>query len=207
MRKTLVFVNYEHPSHIKDRTHRHIVSTHTGKYSQQLLRSSQSATARQRHVQNSGPATTYSSTYSQPPVLDQDVQPAQTPSDDAVQASQRSPSRHGLIVREKRRCVFNWHNRHHNQRSASHNAEWEPYHTATSPKSYKQPVIGKNESSIRKRVSSSLRDIPRSQSPLSLLGQGRIDPFARFAVDEDYSYLHEVLDHGQSCLSYDILPQ
>lgn len=202
MGKTLVFVNYEHPSQITDRTHRHIVSTHTGKYSQQLLRSGQLATARQRHVEDGGPATTYdSSTYSQPHALDEDVQPAQTPPNDVVQVSQRPPSRHGLIVRERRRCVFNWHNRHHNQRSASHNAEGEPYHTPTLPKSSKPPVIGKNDNTIRNRVSSSLRAIPRSQSPLSLLGQGRVDPFVKYAVDEDYYYLHEVMDHGQSCLS------
>lgn len=203
MRKALVFVNYEHPSHIKDRTHRHIVSTHTGKYSQQLLRSTQSAPAPQRHVEDSGPATTYGSTYSQPHVLSQDVQPAQAPSDNVVQASQRSPSRHGLIVRERRRCVFSWHHRHHNQRSASHNAQWEPYHTPTSPKSHQPPeppVIGKDYNTIRQRVSSTVRGIPRSESPLSLLGQGRVDPFARFAIDEDYSYLHEVIDHGQPSL-------
>jgi hypothetical protein len=49
------------------------------------------------------------------------------------------------------------------------------------------------------------RDTPQRSpsslpSPRDLLGQGRVDPFVTFAVDEDYSPIHLGIDYGESGL-------
>lgn len=194
MPKTLVFVNYEHPSHIKERSRRQAVSQHTGRYSQQLLRTRYTHAPHKEHIKDS-------SVYFQPRVIGPVVQPAQALTNDIVHVSPRPLSRQGLIVREKRRCVFNWQFRHLKQPSAPHNADWASYDNSPCPKSHELPVTGKADETESGRDSTPFRRLSQSQSPLSLLGQGRIDPFARFAINEDDSHIHELIDHGQSWLS------
>jgi len=194
MPNTLVFVNYAHPAHIKERSRRQAVSQHTGKYSQQLQRTRYADTIFQKHTKDK-------SDYSEPRALDPVVQPAQAPAYDIVHVSHRPPSRQGLIVREKRRCVFSWQFKHRNQLPAPHTPDWASYGNSPSPKSQERPITREVSGMRSNQDFTPTRDILRSQSPLSPLGQGRIDPFAKFAINEDHSHVHELIDHGQSWLS------
>lgn len=199
MGKSLVFVNYKHPSHIKDRSRRRIVSTHTGKCSQEAPKRPLATTHYQPTLQSRGLATTPNPSYSHPLIPHPALQPAQTPPPDSVQPPQRPTSRHGLIVREKRRCIFNWRFREYrprNMSSAPANTEWEPYYPPISLESIQLTTSRKDDDAVPERLSGTMRSFARPPSPLSLVGQGRVDPFAKYAVDEDHAYLSEIIDHG-----------
>lgn len=180
MSKPLVFVNYEDPSQIRSRTHQHTVSTHTGKYSQELLRSRQRARQENQNL-NRNSATCPRSVGSQ---------------DTQDRVSVASSSRDQLVLnvrrgepkpRTKRRGQPKW--RH-----------WDGELIITdinkSAGLESHLLINNGKLSSGQQQELIWISSVNTQGPRSLLGQGRVDPFARFAVDEDHSALHAICDHG-----------
>lgn len=200
MRKTLVFVNYEHPSQIRDRTRRHIVSTHTGKYSQELLRGGRPTGGHERDARESGITNEETSACRQPRPSCQSPQLAKVPPRRVRRAGSCSPFRRGMIIREKRRCLFSWQTRDQRLSTSPSVATRHQYSQQVSPTSDQWTGSVKDDNAIGKEMAWTVKGSSRPQSPLSIFGQGRVDPFARFAVDEDYTPFREAIGHGQSWL-------
>ncbi|KAJ9607353.1 hypothetical protein H2200_008426 [Cladophialophora chaetospira] len=181
MSTPFIFVNYDNPSQTKDRAKRQIISSHIGRF----YRNRSGPSRRKENPTANNLA----------PEHDIDQLSAGTP---AREGQAPGFPHHGLVVQGPRHRFVEQQRSPRPQeevyRSPSPTYDLESlmplldYHL-------EQQKIREAEGNGGKPNESRLRSVWKP-CPLTLVGQGRVDPFATYAVDEDYSQIHLGIDYG-----------
>jgi hypothetical protein len=179
MSQPFVFVNYANPLQSKDRAKRHIISRHIGRY----------------YRNRSGPSRSKA-------LLDAETP---TPVEDSTSTPSNSPLRGQLVHIAP--------HRHGNGRGMRPNF-WDqeliprptklesqlgvPAHDAENLAALFDFYLAQQEDTKASAQDAEDRKPRQALGIPKILGQGRVDPFARFPIDENYQHVHFAVDYGMN---------
>jgi hypothetical protein len=174
-----VFVNYENATQIKDRARRQIISTHIRRFHRNRARPSRKKDRRSRNL----------------PTSQDNANPFSTNSLYDASLVRASTYRRG----DRKGLKYAAPQRQHVPR-AHEEIEGASVSLLRDPQSSMHPFDGNPElqqQTCESEPDTSTRGANLQLSPRDLLGQGRVDPFVAFAVDEDYSQICLGIDYGK----------
>ena len=191
----IAFVNYDNPSQIKDRAKRQIVSSHIGKF----------------YRNRSGPSSRKVYATQVPQVDDTEPEPCpsastldhanfeETQNVSTLQRSPRpAPRQRRSFDRGLRDRFLQWHHGPQPHLIAPLVDTPKQYYEYAFPELHNAPEWPRcEEETEHVQPEYEAQEHAWPTSPLSVLGQGRVDPFAQFAVEEDYTFIHADIDYGQ----------
>lgn len=185
MSSPFVFVNYENPAQSKDRAKRQIISTHIGRFYRNRSGPSQRKEQRKDHRVRKDASNYF-------------------PTDVSAEAGLIYASPHrNATGRDSRHTFLQW--QHIPRPHKGLDTPSTPPHdlgSLTQVLDYHLKQQKGRQTEEEEELQKGTPPRPdRQPGPLSVIGQGRVDPFAEFAVEEDYSQIHLGIDYGKSNLA------